>query len=122
MSSCDGGEDRLGGLLWGIALMIVGTVILLQYLHVVPFSAWGSWWPLFIVALGLGQMIAGREPKKIGDGAWLALLGAWFYVATNHIWGFTWRNSWPLVLVAAGVGMVVRSIAAWLMRRGGGVR
>lgn len=122
MSSCDGGEDRVGGLLWGIALVLVGTVILLQYLDVVPFSAWRNWWPLVIVALGLGQMIAGKSPKKIGDGAWLALLGAWFYVASNHVWGLTWRNSWPLTLVAAGVGMVVRSIAAGFMRRGDGVR
>jgi len=115
-------DIRLDGLLWGIAMVLVGTVILLQYLDVVPFAAWRDWWPLFIVAMGLGQMITARSPKKVGDGAWMALLGGWFYVASNHIWGLSWRNSWPLVFVAAGVGMIVRSIAAGFMRRDEDVR
>lgn len=120
--SCVEGEDRVGGLMWGLALVLVGTVILLQYLDVVPFTAWKDWWPLIVVALGLGQTIAARNPKRVGDGVGLALMGVWFYVAANNIAGLTWRNSWPLALVASGMGMVVRSIAAGFMRRGDGVR
>jgi hypothetical protein len=122
MSRYGKAEDPFGGLMWGIALMLVGTVILLQYLHVVPFSAWREWWPLLIVALGVAQVIAGRSAKRLGDGVWMVLIGAWFYVATNNIWGLTWRNSWPLSLIAAGVSLVVRSIAASFMQRGDDVR
>jgi hypothetical protein len=120
--SCVEGEDRVGGLMWGLALMLLGTVILLQYLDVVPFVAWRHWWPFIVVAMGIGQMVAARSPKRVGDGVGLALMGVWFYVASNHIWGMTWRNSWPLALVASGMGMVVRSIAAGFMRRGDDVR
>ena len=115
-------EDRAGGLMWGLTLMLVGTLILLQYLDVVPFMAWRHWWPFLVVAMGIAQVVVGRSPKRIGDGVALALTGGWFYVASNNIWGLTWRNSWPLVLVASGMGLVVRSIAAGFIRRGDDVR
>ena len=116
------GEDRIGTLMWGIGLVTIGTVILLQYLDVMPFSVWRDWWPLVIVLVGVGQLVAGRSPKQIGDGVSTVLIGGWCYVATNGIWGLTWRNSWPLALVAAGMGMVVRSTASFFVRRDEGVR
>lgn len=110
-------EDRLGGMLWGIGLVLLGTVILLQYLDVMPFSMWHGWWPLVIVFVGAGQVVAGRSAKDIGEGVTILLIGGWCFVATNHVWDLTWRNSWPLALVAAGTGMVVRSIVAGFMPR-----
>lgn len=109
-------EDRLSGLMWGIGLVAVGTIILLQYLDVMPFSVWHDWWPLVIVMVGVAQIIGGRSAKGLGDGVATILFGAWCYVATNRIYGLTWGTSWPLALVAAGTGMVVRSIAAPFMR------
>jgi hypothetical protein len=105
-------DERLSGLMWGIGLVLVGTVILLQYLDVMPFSVWRDWWPLIIVMVGVAQIVGGRGPKGLGDGVSTMLIGAWCFVATNHVYGLTWRNSWPLALVATGMGMVVRSIAA----------
>jgi hypothetical protein len=113
-----GGEDeRLSGLMWGIGLVLVGTVILLQYLHVMPFSVWRDWWPLVIVLVGVAQIVGSRSAKGLGDGVSTMLIGGWCYVATNNIYDLTWRNSWPLALVATGMGMVVRSIAAGFMER-----
>lgn len=109
-------DERLSGLMWGIGLVLVGTVILLQYLDVMPFSVWRDWWPLIIVMVGVAQIVGSRGAKSLGDGVTTMLIGAWCFVATNHVYGLTWRNSWPLALVAAGMGMVVRSIAAGFMR------
>lgn len=114
-SGCE--DERLSGLMWGIGLVLVGTVILLQYLDVMPFSVWRDWWPLIIVLVGVGQIVGSRSAKGLGDGVTTMLIGGWCYVATNHIYDLTWRNSWPLALVAAGMGMVVRSIAAGFMGR-----
>ncbi len=114
-SGCE--DERLSGLMWGIGLVLVGTVILLQYLDVMPFSVWRDWWPLIIVLVGVAQIVGSRSAKGLGDGVTTMLIGGWCYVATNHIYDLTWRNSWPLALVAAGMGMVVRSIAAGFMGR-----
>lgn len=111
-------EDRVGGLLWGIGMVLVGTLILLQYLDVLSFRVWREWWPLVIVLIGVGQVVASRSAKGLGDGVSLMLMGGWFYVAANRIWDLSWSNSWPLALVAVGMGMVVRSIAAGFYGRG----
>lgn len=118
MSRYGRNEDRLSGLLWGLGLVFVGTVILLQYLDLLSFRVWREWWPLVVVAIGIGQVVASRTAKGIGDGVSLTLMGGWFYVAANQIWDLSWRNSWPLALVAVGMGMVVRSIAAGFIGRG----
>lgn len=122
MCAANRDEDRIGGLMWGLGLVLIGTVILLQYLDVVPFRMWRDWWPLVIVLVGVGQLVAARSPKQVGDGVSTLLFGTWCYIATNAIWGLTWRRSWPLALVAIGMGMVVRSIAAGFMRRGDGAQ
>jgi len=110
-------EDRLGGLMWGLGLVVLGTVILIQYLGLMPFSWWHEWWPLVVVLVGVVQVVVARSPRKIGSGISTMLFGGWFFIATNHLWGLTWGNSWPLALVAAGVGMVARSILSGIMRR-----
>jgi hypothetical protein len=114
-------DDRFGSLIWGIGLVLVGTVILLQYLDVMPFSVWREWWPLLIMVVGVAKLASSRTPHGIGSGVTTLLIGAWCYVATNHVYGLRWDNSWPLSLVAAGMGMVARSVAAAFMGRGDGV-
>ncbi len=115
-------EDRVGGMVWGIGLVLMGSVILLQYLGLMPFAWWHSWWPLLIVGVGIAQIVTRPTPKRIGDGVSTMLFGGWFFIAANDVWGLSWRNSWPLALVAAGMGMVVRSIAAGSRRRDDDVR
>lgn len=115
-------EERTSSLMWGIGLVLVGSVVLLQYLDVMPFTVWTHWWPFIIILVGLGQLIACRSAKGVGDGVSTMLIGGWCFIATNHVLGLTWRNSWPLALVAAGTGMVVRSLASWIMDRGDGTR
>ena len=115
-------EDRVGGVVWGIGLVLLGSVILLQYLGLMPFAWWHNWWPLIVVALGIAQIVTRPTPKRIGDGVSTMLFGGWFFIAANDVWGLSWRNSWPLALVAAGTGMVVRSIVAGSRRRDDDVR
>lgn len=110
-------EDRIGSLMWGIFLVLMGTIILLQYLDVLPGVLWRHWWPFIIILVGFGQFITFRSAKRVGDGISTMLIGGWCFIATNHVLGMTWGNSWPLALVAAGTGMVVRVIASSVMRR-----
>lgn len=112
MSQCRRDEDWQGSLAWGLGLVAVGTIILLQYFDVVPFRMWRDWWPFIIIAIGLTQLLLARGPQNIGGGLSLALLGVWFLMAANRMYGLTWANSWPLALVASGAGMVARSVAA----------
>jgi hypothetical protein len=105
-------------MMWGIGLVLIGVVILLQYLDVLSGVIWHDWWPLIVILVGAGQIVAARTARRIGSGVSTLLIGGWLFVTVNHVWGLEWQTSWPLSLVAAGLGMVARSIAAGFIGRG----
>lgn len=102
-------------LFWGLALIGAGCVFLLDRLdyadmhHLIR-----SWWPLFLVAMGLSRIVGRRD---VWSGVWLVIIGAWLEAVTLHVADLTFRNSWPLLLVASGAMLVLRSIGEAIARR-----
>jgi len=110
-------EDRnWGRLFWGLALVAVGIFLMLQRLGGLPEWMYDySWWGGIVVLLGFGTIVTARSAEKVGSGVTLALLGGWFLVVANRLYGLSWSNSWPLALVAAGAGTLAHAIATnWL--------
>ena len=100
---------------WGVFLILIGVVYLLEWHGVLPRWAAHGWWPLIVIGLGVVQTVGADRARKLGSGVTLTLLGVWFFAATNRWYGMDWGNSWPLALVAVGAGTVARAIAAnWL--------
>jgi hypothetical protein len=90
---------------WGVALILIGTMLLVERLGHVHFL-FRSWWPLFLWVLAIIRVIE----RRYGSALSFLLLGFVFLGCTNGWYGMSYRNSWPLLLVAAGAGMVVRAI------------
>lgn len=44
---------RRGGLFWGMILILLGAILLLENMGFLPVSAWGLFWPAVIILLGL---------------------------------------------------------------------
>lgn len=97
-------HSRVESLFFGTALAAFGVV------------AWGfqqerewadellSWWPLLLVWIGLGKMLAGRFTGGIAllTGGGLAFL---------HLQGLAdFEYTWPLILVAVGVAMTLGAL------------
>ncbi|HEX3067746.1 MAG TPA: DUF5668 domain-containing protein [Thermoanaerobaculia bacterium] len=103
------------GLFWGLLLIGGGTLLLLQRFHVADFS-WnlGSWWPLFIVLVGMSKL---AHRRSIWSGLWVIALGAWLQAVNLHWYGLTYNSSWPLLLVILGAGMIGRTIIESFRRR-----
>ena len=101
---------------WGLALIGAGIVLLYDRLVGTPdWLANYEWWGGLVVALGLITLVTASKAESVGTGVTLILLGLWFILVTNRMFGFRWYNSWPLALVAAGAGTVAHAIAAhWL--------
>lgn len=108
---------RWDGLVWGLGLIAMGVLFLLNYLGFAPLRSVWVYWPLFVSFFGLMQLLTARSPKRVGGGVTMLLMGGWFLVATNHWYGLEWRNSWPLALVSVGLGSVARALASLVMRR-----
>lgn len=97
-----------GSLVWGLTLIGVGVLFLLERFDVANLhGVIRSYWPLFIILLGVSKVFGRRT---VWSGLWLIGLGAWMQVSTLHLWGMTFGSSWPLLLIVLGAGIVLRTI------------
>ncbi len=49
---------------FGIVLIIIGALLLLNEIGVIHWSFWGYIWPVLIIAVGLRMIIGEKRPKK----------------------------------------------------------
>lgn len=97
-------------LIWGGILLILGTALLLNNLDIFYIGPVWRYWPLILVAIGIGKLVTGETPRQRGGGIWLIFLGAWFYISIFRVLGFGFHDSWPILLVGIGVSMVAKSL------------
>jgi hypothetical protein len=103
------------GIFWGVLLIAGGTALLLQRLGVTDVGfIIRSYWPLFIVLIGLSKLV---HRRSIWAGLWMIAVGSWLQAVTLHLHGLTYRSSWPLILVILGAGMIGRTIIESFRRR-----
>ena len=93
-------------MLWGLFLIAIGLVFLLERFGVLEVPALGRLWPIVFIVIGISRAFE----RRYGGALMFTLMGAWFLACTFDWMGLTFRNSWGLVLVAVGGGMVVRSL------------
>ena len=110
----NGGDARRA--VFGVTLMLAGIMLMLYKYIRIPFLPEDYvWWGGLVTAIGLVTIATARRAETVGTGVTLALLGLWFVLVTNEMFGLHWHNSWPLALVAAGAGTVAHAVAAyWL--------
>ncbi len=108
-------QPGVGRLVAGLVLIALGTLFLLERFDLLkPWDlarAFADYWPLILVALGLGKVLGGRGRSDRRGGVVLLLIGAWLQVNTLELFDFRWHNSWPLLLIAFGVLLVVDALA-----------
>jgi len=97
---------------WGLSLILVGSVLLLDRLHYLDAGAWWHYWPLLVVLVGINQTIGYPTPREFGNGLWTIFIGLWLFACFENLFGLTFRNSWPLFLLAAGLKMVLEPLIA----------
>jgi hypothetical protein len=100
-------------LLWGVLLIAIGAVILLDRLDVIylhDYYALWHYWPLILVVFGLNKLVAPVSAKQVLSGLWLIFFAAWWYVSYEELWNLNFYNSWPALLIAWGVGLVLEPL------------
>ncbi|MGV7211424.1 LiaF transmembrane domain-containing protein [Oxalobacteraceae bacterium A2-2] len=103
-------------LVWGLIFIALGTLILLDRLHVLEFDfrvaqLW-HYWPVILVVIGLTQMIPPTNTRYFLNGLWKLFFAAWWWVSFEHVWGLNFGDTWPALIVACGVGMVLEPLLA----------
>src|SRR6187397_1333011 len=104
----NGGDGRR--VVWGVVLILAGIMLMVQRFGRLPFLPEDYvWWGGVVTALGLVTIVTARRAESVGSGVTLSLLGLWFVLVTNQVFGLRWYNSWPLALVCAGAGTVAHA-------------
>jgi hypothetical protein len=114
MNETDNRPDRRavtgGKLVFGLVLLGLGLFFLLDRFAVIDIDVPWGWWPLVLVALGVGKLLDGRDGRDRQGGVWLIVIGVWLILNFEGYFGLDWDNSWPLLLVAAGAMIVWRAL------------
>lgn len=96
-------------LLWGILLITIGMVYLLQNFNVIYIGSLWSHWPLLFVLTGSVKLFTMEDGKQFGEAVWWIFIGVWLYVSIHHVYGLSFSNSWPLLIIAWGITIITKS-------------
>lgn len=93
--------------MWGLVLIAVGVIFLLDRMDLVDVRSLWHYWPLLIVAAGINQTIGYPSAREFCSGLWTAFIGLWLFAVFEGFLGLSFRNSWPLFLLMWGLQMVL---------------
>ena len=103
-------SGKVGTILFGILLLAVGVLFLLNEVHVISITDgvgfWSIAWPILIIGLGASMIGESIYPVAIG----LILIGAYkllyIFSVIPAAYPLTWAMIWPAALVLIGLSIV----------------
>jgi MFS family permease len=104
-------HKRATAAVFGVILIGLGVIFLLQNFGLVDAGRPDQWWPLIVIGFGVASIVA---PKDAGDatGGVVALaVGAFFLLRNFDVIDWRLRDIWPAFLVLAGISLIARSVA-----------
>ncbi|MGE0455090.1 MAG: DUF5668 domain-containing protein [Vicinamibacteria bacterium] len=97
-------QRRVSRLIWGLALVLLGAGMTLDRLGLFEMRPYRRYWPLVLVALGLGRLLTPSDGGRAG-GVWLLTAGLLLLGDTLQLLSI--RDSWPLFFVVLGASMML---------------
>lgn len=94
---------QVSRLIWGAALMLLGAGMLLERFDVLDLGPYKRYWPLLLVALGLGRLLTPSEGRR--GGIWYLTAGLLLLAASLGLAPL--RDSWPIFVVVLGASMML---------------
>ncbi len=98
--------------LFGLSVIGIGILALLDNLHVYDIALLRTFWPLVFVLWGIARLAWPRHPAGRLFGLLLMIVGA---LMTAHNLGhgsFDLRHWWPVFVILAGASIVLRGVFA----------
>lgn len=103
-------HKRTTAAVFGVILIGLGAIFLLQNFGVVDAGRPGDWWPVILIGFGISSLIAPKDAGDATSGAVLTALGAFFLLRNFDVVDWRLRDIWPAFLVLAGVSLIARSV------------
>jgi hypothetical protein len=96
--------------LFGLALITFGVAYLLDNMEIIDVGPFWRFWPLLVVALGLGKIFNAQTNHERGDGVWWLFIGLWLFVSIVHVFGLGFSDTWPMLIIAWGISLLWKSL------------
>lgn len=97
-------------LIFGLCLMAVGVVAFLGAIDVIQPHHIGRFWPLILIAIGVGGELEAIQKRK-GDGSFILLaVGCWMLAGSFHLFGLSMGGAMPIGVVVAGVFVILHAL------------
>ena len=99
-------------LVFGLVVILLGVLFTLDKLEYIDVGDYWAYWPLLLIAVGLGRLLQPRANRRGGAGlVWLVvgtvILLVNLDVVSHRVWHY-----WPVLLVLVGISIVWRAIGA----------
>lgn len=98
--------NRLSNILWGIALLIIGVLLILNLFGIVAFTLFfAGWWTLFLIIPAIVGIIC--NSNKMADIVLLIIGIILFLCAQNIIdWSTVWKFALPIIIILIGLKLI----------------
>ena len=98
-------------LVFGLVVILLGVLFTLDKLEYIDVGDYWAYWPVLLIALGLGRLLQPRACQHRSSGVvWIAIgtliLLVNLGVVSHQVWHY-----WPVLLVLLGMSIVWRAIA-----------
>ena len=103
-----------GYILFGVGIIAVGVLFLLDALDLMPVYRFSTYWPVLLILFGLGRIIWPVRPGSEIGGSWIALVGGLLLLDRMQIAPMS--ETWPTFVIMAGLMVVFRALG-WLPSR-----
>ncbi len=96
-------RSRASGLIPGLVLVLLGTVVLLEHMGFLPSRVLWTFWPSVFVLFGLIKLF---EPHGRVFGVVLLVVGTIFLLHNLGLTRLSWGDIWPIALIGAGLVLI----------------
>jgi predicted membrane protein len=94
----------------GLVVIAVGVLFTLDKLGSVDAGEFWEYWPVLLIAVGIGRVLQPRGTQGRGFGVVLMVLGTWFLLSNLDVIHYSFGDVWPILVVLLGIMMVWRAI------------
>ena len=110
-------HSHQGQIFWGLILVVIGVLFLLDRLGGFDFGYLiSTYWPVIIMILGLSILI-GNSFRRPGLGLFFIVLGGFFLLRELNVLEYNaWEYVWPALIILVGLSLLLRPA----FRRSGG--
>ncbi len=98
-----------GRVVLGVVVICLGILFTLDKLGYVEAGTLWDYWPVLLIAAGVGRFLQPRACRGRGVGAFLIVLGVWFLLNNLDVIPYRLSDYWPVLLVVLGAAMVWRA-------------